>query len=62
MSKAETTDTTPDDDLHAMLQAWRMMTVEEQSAYLAECLWQERTKVAARRAALANTIRVRGMH
>ncbi|TXN75119.1 hypothetical protein FV228_04475 [Methylobacterium sp. WL18] len=62
MSKAETTDTTPDDDLHAMLQACRLMTVDEQSAYLAECLWQERAKVAARRAALATSIRLRGMH
>ncbi|KQP90776.1 hypothetical protein [Methylobacterium sp. Leaf117] len=62
MSRAKTTDNRTDDDLKAALKAFRAMVVEDQSAFLAERLWEERAVVANRRASLARSIRLRGMN
>ncbi len=62
MTKAVTTDNRTDDELKAMLQAFRALTATEQSAYLTEKLWMQRDVVARRRAALAVKIARRGMH
>lgn len=62
MSKAKTTDTRTDDELRAMLQAFRALTATEQSAYLTEQLWLKRDAVKRRRAALAVKIARRGMN
>lgn len=62
MSKAEKTDTRTDAELLAMLQAFRALTVTEQSAYLAEHMWLSRDAVKRRRAAKLAAVVKRGMH
>lgn len=62
MSKAKTTDTRTDAELKADLEAFRALTVPEQSAFLTEKLWLARDAVARRRAAKLAAVRVRGMH